>query len=99
VQFARGHWRREEGTVRSTGWWESVSVTWSPAPAPERRSVLLHRALTTAVDAIAPAVVELAAAGALRLLERQRRLRPVLSPSRRSLSAPARELPPPDHRP
>jgi hypothetical protein len=32
VQVARGHWRREEqaGAIGSTGWWESVTVTWSP---------------------------------------------------------------------
>ena len=35
VQVARGHWRRQAqaSAVRSAGWWESVTVTWSPAAA------------------------------------------------------------------
>lgn len=84
MDFTRGHWRREEGAVRGAGWWESVTVTWSPvAPAPERRPALLLRALAAAADVIAPSVVNLAAAGALRLVERQRRARPALpSPGR-----------------
>ena len=35
VQFARGQWWREEdaGAIRSAGWWESVTITWSqPVP-------------------------------------------------------------------
>jgi len=36
VQVARGYWRCQEqaGAVRSAGWWESATVTWSPAAAP-----------------------------------------------------------------
>ena len=39
VQLSRGHWRRDDaaGAIRSAGWWESVTVTWSLAPAPDRR--------------------------------------------------------------
>jgi hypothetical protein len=73
VQFFRGHWRRGEGAVRSAGWWESVTVTWSPAPAPGRSPAPLRRVLAAAADAIAPAIVELAAATTVRLIERQRR--------------------------
>jgi len=80
VQFSRGHWRREDGDVRSAGWWESVTVTWSPAPAPDRRPALLRRALATAADAIAPSIVELAATTAVRFAERHRRARPVALP-------------------
>src|ERR1700756_6024546 len=61
VQLARGHWRREEaaGTVRSAGWWESVTVTWAPAPAsehrpPEHRPAVLQRAFAAAADVIVP---------------------------------------------
>jgi hypothetical protein len=92
VQFSRGHWRREDaaGAVRSAGWWEAVTVTWSPAAVPERRAPLWHRALGAAVDTIAPSVAALAAAGARHLLERQRSLAP---PARAQLPATARALP------
>ena len=96
MQFSRGHWRREEGAVRSAGWWESVTVTWSPAPAPGRSPAPLRRALAAAADAIAPAIVELAAATTVRLIERQRRSRPALPPPRRRLPPMARALPRPD---
>lgn len=102
VQFARGHWRREEesGAVRSAGWWEAVTVTWSPAATPGHRPRLWHRALATAVDtmtpAITPVIAELAVAGARRWLERQRGARMVLASSRRQLPAAARALPRPD---
>jgi hypothetical protein len=102
VQFARGHWRREEesGAVRSAGWWEAVSVTWSAAAAPSYRPRLWHRALATAVDtmtpAITPVIAELAVAGARRWLERQRGARMLLASPRRQLPAPARALPRPD---
>jgi len=36
VQAVTGHWRRDEadGAIRSEGWWEAVTVTWSrPAAA------------------------------------------------------------------
>ena len=96
MQFSRGHWRREEGAVRSAGWWESVTVTWSPGPAPGRSSAPLRRALAAAADAIAPAIVELAAATAVRVIERQRRSRPALASPRRRLPAMVRALPRPD---
>jgi len=74
VQLSRGHWRREEadGAIRSAGWWEAVTVTWSPAATPGRPPPLWQRALAAAVDTIAPPVAELAATGARHLLERQR---------------------------
>jgi hypothetical protein len=99
VEFARGHWRREEesGAVRSAGWWEAVSVTWSPAGTPGHRPRLWHRALATAVDTITPAITpviaELVVASARHLLERQRGLRTALPSPRRQLPAPARALP------
>jgi hypothetical protein len=95
VQFSRGHWRREDaaGAVRSAGWWEAVTVTWSPTAMPERRAPLWHRALAAAVETIAPSVAGLAAAGASYLLERQRATRSLASPARGQLPAPARALP------
>jgi hypothetical protein len=100
VQFARGHWRREEesGAVRSAGWWEAVSVTWSPAATPGHRPGLWHRALAIAVDTITPAITPIAAelvvASARHLLERQRGLRTALPSPRRQLpAAAARALP------
>jgi hypothetical protein len=90
VQFSRGHWRRDEATgAVSAGWWESVTVTWSPA---ERRPALLHRALATAVDTIVPSAAEVVAAGLWRLLGRRAGSRAALPPSRRALPA-ARALP------
>ena len=100
VQLSRGHWRRENaaGAIRSAGWWESVTVTWSPAPAPGRRPALLQRALSAAADMIAPVLVDVAAAGARRLLERRHRVYPVAS-VRRQLASAARELPRSDQPP
>jgi hypothetical protein len=99
VEFARGHWRRDEeaGAVRSAGWWEAVSVTWSPVATPGHRPRLWHRALAAAVDTITPAITpviaELAVAGARRWLERQRGTRMALPAPRRQLPGPARALP------
>jgi hypothetical protein len=96
VQFARGGWRSEDSTsaVRAAGWWESVTVTWTPAPAPPgRRSVLLNRALAAAVDLIVPALADLAAAGAVRALERQYRGRRIPPSPRRYLPPAARAIP------
>jgi hypothetical protein len=105
VQFSRGHWHREEaaGAVRSAGWWEAVTVTWSPAaaPAPGYRPRIWHRALATAADAITPVITELAVASAQALavesarrwLERQRGTRMALPPSRRQLPTAPRALP------
>jgi hypothetical protein len=104
VQFSRGHWHREEaaGAVRSAGWWEAVTVTWSPAAASgpsQHRARLWHRALATAVDAVTPVITELAVAGARHLLERQRGTRMALPPSRRQLLAAPRALPRSDQLP
>jgi hypothetical protein len=95
VQLSRGHWRREEadGAIRSAGWWEAVTVTWSPAAAPGHRPPLWHRALAVAVDTIVPSVAELVAASARQLLERQRSTRVVVRSSRRHLPPAARALP------
>jgi hypothetical protein len=97
VQLSRGHWRREEagGAIRSAGWWEAVTVTWSPPAAPGPSRPRWHRALAAAVDTIAPPVAELVAAGARHLLERQRGMRVVVHPSRRQLPSTARALPRP----
>jgi hypothetical protein len=37
VQFSRGHWRREDGAIRSAGWWETVTVVASPGARPQSR--------------------------------------------------------------
>lgn len=101
VQLSRGHWRREEaaGTTRSAGWWESVTVTWSPAAAPERRSGVLQRALATAADIIVPRLADAAVTGARRMLERRHAARPVPSASRRQLPFTAGALPRSDRNP
>jgi hypothetical protein len=87
VQLSRGHWRRDEadGATRSVGWWEAVTVTWSPAATPGHRPPLWHRALAAAVDTIAPSIAELVAASARHLLERQRGTRVIVHSSRRQL--------------
>jgi hypothetical protein len=89
VQLARGHWRREEaaGSGRSAGWWESVTVTWSPAPAPERRAAVAQRALAAAADIIAPLLADVAVASAKRLLERRHPAHLIASPARPQLAA------------
>jgi hypothetical protein len=102
VEFSRGYWQREEqaSAARSAGWWEAVTVTWSPAATPvgdtgrraATRSPLLGRALATMVDTIGPPVAELVAAGTLRLLDRWREARAVGPSGRRQLPAPARAL-------
>jgi hypothetical protein len=101
VQFSRGHWRyeAEAGAIRSAGWWESVTVTCSPAATPEQRPPLWHRALAVAVDAIAPSVAELVAASARHLLERRRGTRTAFPSSWRQLPAAARALPRSDQLP
>ena len=97
VQLSRGHWQRDEadGAIRSAGWWEAVTVTWSPAATPGYHPRLWHRALAAAVDTIAPPVAELVAASARHLLERQRGTRVVVHSSRRQLPGAARALPRP----
>ena len=101
VQLSRGHWRREDaaGAIRSAGWWESVTVTWSPAPAPGRRPAVLQRALATAADVIAPVLADVAVASTRHLLDRRHRVLPVASSLRRQLLPAARELPRPDRTP
>jgi hypothetical protein len=109
VELARGHWHREEagGSVRTAGWWESVTVTWpAPAPDPARAHPLLRHAAVTAIDAMAPVLAGLAAAGAQRLITS--RFRPagigggasaVRAAAARALPAARRALPaarPPD---
>ena len=87
--------RREEaaGTIRSAGWRESVTVTWAPAPAPDRRPAVLQRALGAAADVIAPLLADVAVASARRLLDSRHRTHPVASSLRRQLASVARELP------
>lgn len=94
VQLSRGHWRREDAgdAIRSAGWWEAVTVTWSPAPAPGRRPALLQRALAAA-DMIAPVLADVAVASTRRMLDRRQRAHPVASSLRRQLISAARELP------
>jgi hypothetical protein len=102
VEFARGHWRREEqaGAISSTGWWESVTVTWSPVATAPRRSALLHRALANALETIGPHAAELVVATAWRLLDRRYGVCAVLpSPRRRQLPGATRTLPRSDHGP
>ena len=62
VQLSRGHWRRQDaaGATRSAGWWESVTVPPSPAPAPDRHPAMLQRVLETAADMIAPVLADVA---------------------------------------
>ena len=101
VQLSRGQWRRDDaaGAVRSAGWWESVTVTWSPAPAPDRRPAVLRRALEAAADMIAPVVAAAAVTGARRLLHRRSHRLLVASLLRRQPASAARELPgQPGHR-
>jgi hypothetical protein len=97
VQLSRGQWRRDEadGAIRSAGWWEAVTVTWSPAAVPGQRPRLWHRALAAAVDTIAPSVAEFVAASARHVLERQRGKRAVVHSARRQLPRAARALPRP----
>ena len=95
MQVSRGHWRRDEaaGAIRTAGWWESVTVTWSPAPGPERRRAVLQRALAAAADVITPLLAEAAVATTRRMLDRGHRTRPVAFSLRRHLPPGTRELP------
>ena len=95
MQLSRGHWRREEsaGAVRSAGWWESVTITWSPEPAPGRRPAALQRALAAAADVVAPLLADVAVASTRRMLDRRHRTRQVAFSLRRQLASGARELP------
>jgi hypothetical protein len=95
VQLSRGHWRREDatGAIRSAGWWESVTVTWSPAAPPDRRLALLQRMLEAAADMIAPVLADVAVTSARRLLQRRNHRLLAASLLRRPLVSAARELP------
>ena len=95
VQLSGGHWRREEaaGAIRSAGWWESVTITWSPTPAPGRRPAVLQRALAAAAGVIAPLLADVAVASTRRMLDRRYRTRPVAFSPRRQLAPGTRELP------
>ena len=101
VQLSRGHWRREDaaGAIRSAGWWESVTVTWSPAPAPDRRPAVLPRALAAATDMIAPILADIAITSIRRLIQPGHRGLPVVSVLRRQLVSAPRELPRPNRTP
>lgn len=102
VQVARGHWRRDEqaGAIRSAGWWESVTVTWTSAATPPGRSPWPRRALATALETLGPPAAELMAATAWRLLDCTHGTRAaVLSPRRRQLPGAIGALPRPDHAP
>lgn len=95
VQLSRGHWRREDaaGAIRSAGWWESVTVTWSPAPVRDRRAAVLQRALAAAADMIAPMLADVAVTSTRRLLQRRHHRLLVASLLRRQLAPVVRELP------
>jgi len=95
VQLSRGHWRREDaaGAISSAGWWESVTVTWSPAPAPDRRPAALQRTLEAAAGMIAPVVADVAVTTARRLLHRRNHRLLVASLLRRQPVSAPRQLP------
>ena len=102
VQLSRGRWRRQDaaGAICSVGGWESVTVTWSPAPAPDRCPAVLPRALAAAADMIAPVLADIAIISIRRLAQRGHRVLPVVSvPRRRQLVSAPRELPPPNRAP
>jgi hypothetical protein len=81
VLLSRGHWRREDaaGVITSAGWWESVTMTWPPAPAPDRRPAVLPRVMSAAADIIAPVLAEIAVISTRRLLQRRDHRRLVAS--------------------
>jgi hypothetical protein len=95
VQLSRGHWRRQDaaGAIRAAGWWESVTVTWSPAPAPDRRPAALQRTLEAAAGLIAPVLADVVVTSARRLLQRRNHRLLAASLLRRQLVSAARELP------
>jgi hypothetical protein len=95
MQLSRGHWRREDaaGAIRSVGWWESVTVTWSPAPAPDRRPAVLQRTLAAAAGMIAPVLADVAVTSARRLLQHRNHQLLVASLLRRQLVSAARQRP------
>jgi hypothetical protein len=76
-----------------------VTVTWSPAPAPDRRPAGLQRVLAAAADLIALVLADVAVTSTRRLLQRRHRLLPAASLPRRQLVSTARELPRSDRTP
>src|ERR1700758_4846813 len=62
VQLSRGHWLREDaaGGIRRAGWGGSGTVSWAPAPAPDRRPAVLPRGLAAATGMIAPVLADVA---------------------------------------
>ncbi|HEX5297469.1 MAG TPA: hypothetical protein VFW50_10810 [Streptosporangiaceae bacterium] len=95
VRLSRGHWRHEDaaGAISSAGWWESVTMTWSPAPAPDRRPAILPRVVSAAADMIAPVLAAIAVTGTRRLLQRRDHRRLVASLLPRQPAPASRELP------
>ena len=95
VQLSRGHWRREDaaGAITSAGWWESVTMTWPPAPAPGRRPAILRRVAPAVAGVIAPVLAEIAVTRTRRLLRRRDHRRLVASLLRRPPAPAARALP------
>jgi hypothetical protein len=101
VQLSRGHWRRADaaGAIRSAGWWESVTVTWPPAPALTRRPAMLQRTLEAAAGMIAPVFADVAVTSARRLLQHRNHRLLVASLLRPQPAPAARQLPRPDQTP
>jgi hypothetical protein len=96
VQLSRAHWCSREdaaGAISSAGWWESVTVTWSPAPAPDRRPAIVPRALAAVAGMMAPVLAEVAIASTRRLLQRRDHRRLVGSLLRRQPVSADRALP------
>jgi len=95
VRLSRGHWRREDaaGAITSAGWWESVTMTWPPAPAPGRRPAILRRVAPAVAGVIAPVLAEIAVTRTRRLLRRRDHRRLVASLLRRPPAPAARALP------
>src|SRR5689334_10398278 len=96
VLLSRGRWRHEDaaGAITSAGWWESVTMTWPPAPAPGPRPAILRRAGPAAAGVIAPVLAEIAVTSTRRLLRRRDHRRLVASLLLRRPPAPAgRALP------
>lgn len=100
VQLARGHWRRQDAAGDSSaGWWESITVTWSPAPAPDRRPAVLQRTLEATAGMIAPVLADAAVTSARRLLQHRNHRLLAASLLRPKLVSAARELPRSDRTP
>jgi hypothetical protein len=101
VHLSQGHWRHQDasGAIRSAGWWESVTVTWPPAPAPDRRPAMLQRTLEAAAGMIAPVLADVAVTSARRLLQRRNHRLLVASLLRRQPVSAARERPRSDRTP